>query len=123
MNLVCPLPSRKERGLIVAVGFGIRRTARFRCDDKCTLGADAFEAGGACPSIAGRAAEDRSSKGIVRSTIDGGPHACALRLHRQDLYHATQCPSAVEIAGRAADDFDAIDRRLRDAVPVDPAAE
>ena len=46
-----------------------------------------------------------------------------LRVERQHLDDAAERVRAVEIAGGAANDLDAVDRRERNAIPVHPAAE
>src|SRR5688572_19502345 len=123
MPVVAALADRSEAGLVIAVGARIDGTADLRGEHVGAVGAYAFKRAAGIPAILLRRGEERSAEGVVRAPIEGGARPGAARLYGQQLDDAAQRARAVKVAGRAAHHFDAIDRRQRDAVPVDPAAE
>ena len=65
---------------------------------------------------------DRRAR-LLCAAFDEGPDDGRRGVDRQHLDHAADGVGAVQVAGAAAHDFDAVDRHLRHAIPVDPAAE
>ena len=59
----------------------------------------------------------------MRAAFEDATDARLVRVERQHLDHAAERVRAIEIAGGAANDLDAVNGRERNTIPVDPAAE
>ncbi len=82
-----------------------------------------FAPGAVGPAACPAAAEQRHAAGRHVAAFEERASQRPPRTHGQDLHDPGHRVGAIQIAAAAALDFDAIDRRLRDLVPIDPAAE
>ena len=113
------------------------RRARFRVDGAARrdpwilrgpdrdipIGREPFASGTVRPTVCSAAGEQRYATSAETAALDDRASGRMTGMRREDLYDAADGIRAVQIAAAPAQNLHAIDRCLRQFVPVDPAAE
>ena len=119
----CLIAGRRQPRSVIRTGRRINRAALIFGDRDVAIGREPFAAEGVRPASRPAAAEQRHSIGAETPRFGDRTAGQSVRTPGEDLDDAADRVGAVEVAAAAAQHLDAVDRRLRQLVPVDPAAE